>query len=634
MSGAAMLGLSLPQLPWANHWNVIFIGLVFFAMQLFLCRRFWSRMKRHHRELSKLLADLETGGDGRDIEAFVGDIPWLKWVDMNFPRNSTTPGNYTRDDVLKELDTQIASNGHYLLLQRAGVMAPLLGVIITVLGFILIDFSRTGEQSLGELLLIVTPLAAGVGTGAALALINQPLLHLVGGKVEQVRYAARVWFDAAIWSHVGLDTQAATVKAIQAMEKMAQSVSAAAEQENDNIRALREGTESIRLAAREFQETHAGFNGQFREMPARLAEFTAAVEYAVDTLDALIPVGQRATSGLDTAVDAFRAAVEQRFVEAAKTHHTSIETLAESVGRINESTLQLRVSSGDLQDTVNAHTNAFKTLNRSLVKQVLPAHEAFLAGISQFNGRAEGLLERIDNLHAEVIQSLERISALAPEADRAIASFATSATAFSEAVQHKFAPAADEHQETTNKLTAAMVQLQHAGQGLADGENVVHSLVRLQTRLSEDLGAAQETLRTAVDSLAGTSAALQQSFTGELVPSNRALHQAAAGFAESSQQLTAFLAEALNPLTLRLMQLDQTFQSLEHAAAAIRDLSAARPDIEQLTHSLAQSATIADAISHLPEQVRGILEESARALAAQQAASGHPGISAWFRRGK
>ena len=94
---------------------------------------------------------------------------------------------------------------------------------------------------------------------------------------------------------------------------------------------------------------------------------------------------------------------------------------------------------------------------------------------------------------------------------------------------------------------------------------------------------------------------------------NRAMHQAAVGFAESTQQLTAFLAEGLNPVTQRLMQLDQTFQSLEQAVAAIRDLSAARPDIEHLTHSLAQAATIADAISNLPEQVRGILEESAPA---------------------
>ncbi len=300
-----MFKFNLPQLPWQAHWNVVFIGLAFFAMQLFLCVRFWFRMRRHHRELSKLLNDLESGGDGRDVEAFASDLPWLKWVDRYFPRDSTTPGSYTRDDVLKELDMQIASDGHYLLLQRAGVMAPLLGVIITVLGFILIDFSRTGAQNLGELLLTVAPLVAGVGTGAVLAFINQWLLHFVGNKVERVRYAARVWFDAAIWSHVGLDTQAATVKAIQAMERMAKTVSEAADRENDNIRALGDGIEAIRLAAREFQETHAGFNSQLRELPGKLAELTAGIEFAADTLDALIPIGQRAASGMDTAVEAF-----------------------------------------------------------------------------------------------------------------------------------------------------------------------------------------------------------------------------------------------------------------------------------------------------------------------------------------
>lgn len=629
-----MFAITVPRLPWANHWNVVFIGLVFLAMQLFLCLRFWSRMKRHHRELSKLLDDLEAGGGGRDIEAFVGDIPWLKWVDVNFPRGTRTPGSYTRDDVLKELDTQIASDRNYLLLQRAGVMAPLLGVIITVLGFMLLDFSQRSEQSLGELLLTVAPLVAGVGTGAVLAFINQWLLHLVGNKVEQVRYAARVWFDAAIWSNVGLDTQAATVKAIQAMEKMARAVGAAAEQEKENIRALRDGIETIRLAAHEFQETHAGFNTQLRELPGKLAELTAGIEYAADTLDTLIPIGQRATTGMDHAVEAFRAAVEERFAEAAKTHHASIETLAESVTRINESTQQLRVGSGDLQDTVNAHTNAFKVLNRSLQKQVLPAHEAFLAAISQFNGRAEGLLERIDSLHEEVIQSIERIAALAPEADRAIAAFAGSATTFSDAVQHKFAPAADEHQETTEKLTAAMLQLQHSTAALAEGESVVHGLVRLQTRLSEDLGGVQQTLRTAVDGLAETSASLQQSFTGELVPSQRAMHQAATGFADSSKQLAAFLAHGLEPVTQRLMQLDQTFHSLEDAVAAIRDFAAARPDIEHLTQSLARAAAVTDAIAALPQQVRQVLEEAARTRAEQEAAQTGGGLSAWFRKRK
>jgi hypothetical protein len=488
-----MFGLIFPPLPWANHWNVVLIGAVFLVMQLFLCLRFWYRMKRHWRRLSKLLRDLETGGDGRDLQAHVGEIPWLQWVDTNFPRGRTAPGNYTRDDALKELDTQIASDGDYLLLQRAGVMAPLLGVIITVLGFLLIDFSQTGEQSLGELLLVVAPLIAGVGTGALLAFINQWLLHLVGGKVERVRYAARAWFDTAIWRHLGLDTQTATIQAIQAMQRMARSVNEAADREQENVQAMREGTASIRVAAHDFQETQAVLDEQLRELPGRLAELTASLEYAVDTLDALIPLGQRATEGMDTAVGSFRTAVEERFAPAATTHHASSETLAESLTQINESTLRLRVSSGDLHEAVKA------------------------------------------------------------------------------------------------------------------------------------LDGSQQTLRRAVDVLADTSAALQQSLTGDALPAHRVLHQAANGFTESAQQLSAFLANGLNPVTQRLTELDQTFQSLEQAAVAVRDLAAARQDIEHLTQALAQSATIAQAIANLPDQIRSILEQSA-------APPG--GIAAWFRRFK
>lgn len=497
-----MFGFTFPALPWADHWNVVFLGAAFLVMQLFLCTRFWRRMKRCHRRLSKLLRDLESGGDGRDITSHAGELPWLRWVHASFPRRSGTPSTFTRDDVLRELDTQIAADGSYLLLQRAGAMAPLLGVIVTVLGFLLIDFSPAGDQNLDELVWLVAPLAVGVGTGALLAFINQWLLHLVGGQVEQVRFTARAWFDQAIWNHVGADTQAATVKAIEAMERMARTVHEAADRESENIQAMRDGTASIRQAAAEFQETHAALHEQFREMPARFAEMTAALEFALDTLDALIPVGQRATTGLDAAVEAFRGAAEERFAPAAKTHHAAVETLADSIARINESTLQLRFSSGELQDTVNAHANAFKGLNRSLVHQVLPAHEAFLAVLSQFNSRVEGHVERMDRVHDEVLRSLEH-------------------------------------------------------------------------------------------------------FTG------------------SARQLADFLALGLNPVTQRLTQIDQTFQSLEQAVAAIRELSAARGDIEHLAHALAQAATIAEAISSLPAQVRGILEQSV---------APRTGLAAWFRR--
>jgi hypothetical protein len=106
------------------------------------------------------------------------------------------------------MDTHIASDGSYLLLQRMGVMAPLLGVVLTVAGFYWLDVGGD-EASLQTILSAVTPLVAGVGTGAVLAMINQILLHFAGQRVESLRTTARTWFDAVIWSRSGAETSAA-----------------------------------------------------------------------------------------------------------------------------------------------------------------------------------------------------------------------------------------------------------------------------------------------------------------------------------------------------------------------------------------------------------------------------------------
>jgi ABC-type transporter Mla subunit MlaD len=618
----------------ANHWIVISIGLLFLAMQLYLCLRFWYRMRRHHREINKLLNDLAEGGDGRDIEAYARDIPWLRWVDTNFPRDSATPGSYTRDDVLKELDTQIASNRQYLLLQRAGVMAPLLGVVLTVIGFFMLEVPERAEQSLSDILYTITPLVAGVGTGGALALINQWLLHFAGNKVEAVRMSARAWFDAAIWSRVGLDVQAATVKAITAMERMSKSVAQAAEQHNENTKGLRKGIHAIQQASESFRQTHQSFGDELRAMPPMLGELTAAAKSAVQTLGALIPVGERAVLGMDTSVAAFHAAVQDNFAEAAKTHRSTIESLADAITRISESTQHLKVGSTDLQETVNAHTNAFKGLNRSLQQQVLPAHEGFLAAMSHFNGRAEGLLDRLDALHGQITESIERIASLAPELNKAIGTFSATATSFADAVQHKFTPAADEQQQTTERLATSFVKLEQAALGLADTETVAHGLANLQARLSEELGASQEILRQSVEVLSETASEMNQSFTGELVPSHRSMHQAAMSFVESTKQLRQFFEQGLDPTTQRLTQLDDTLGRLGQTVEAIREFAGVRQEIERLAGALAQAAAVTEAINQLPQQIRNVLEEVARTHQEQIAANSSGGWTALFRRRK
>ena len=626
----------LPTVLGTSAFIVAAIGAAFLLLQLYNCARFWRRMKRHNRDLSKLISDMENEGDGRDIEAFVGDIPWLKWVDENFPRDSVAPANYTRDDVLKELDTQIGADGNYLLLQRAGVMAPLLGVILTVGGFILLLLTETkkmtAELAMSDILYLVMPLILGVGIGAALALINQGLLHFLGVRVEAVRDAARTWFDAAIWRDLGLDVQAATVKTIKAMQRMANAVLKSAQQQEQNARILRKSTSKIYQSSDTFQQTYEAFGQELGELPKTLAELTDTTKAAVDTLGSLIPVGERAVLGMDVSVSAFREAVEKQFVEAAKTHQGTIEGIAESVGRINESTLQLKVGSGDLQETVNAHTNAFKTLNRSLQKQVLPAHEGFLAAISKFSGQAEGLLERLDNLHSEVITSIEKMTSLAPEASEAITKFAGSAEDFSDVVQNKFAVAADKHSENTDKLAESVSGLQQSADGLTQGGAAVEGLLKLHTDLGRELEATGGSLRQAIEHLAETGASLRQSVTSEMAPSQRSMQSAADSFSGSAQRLAAFVEQGLDPVTERLTKMDETFTNLAGTVEAIQDFADVRQDINHLSQALSQAATVAESIAALPEQIRTVLEDVAEAQRQQALANSKGSVMKWLRR--
>jgi hypothetical protein len=207
----------------SNEWApVIGVGLVFFLVQVALCASFCFRLRRQERAIKRLNRDFEQSGDGRNgIRSLGREHAWLQWVDLNFPASSISPSNFTRDDALQELDTQIAGDGNYLLLQRMGVMAPLLGVVLTVAGFYWLQVGDE-EQSLQTILLAVTPLVSGVGTGAVLALINQALLHIASRRVESLRMTARSWFDAVIWGRFG-SALPTNLSAAQVMEHFVRS---------------------------------------------------------------------------------------------------------------------------------------------------------------------------------------------------------------------------------------------------------------------------------------------------------------------------------------------------------------------------------------------------------------------------
>src|SRR3954447_10068122 len=79
------------------------VGLVFFLLQIVLCISFCFRIRRQERAIKRLSRDCEQGGDGRSCGRSLGRRHgWLRWVNDNFPADSTSTSNFTREDALQE----------------------------------------------------------------------------------------------------------------------------------------------------------------------------------------------------------------------------------------------------------------------------------------------------------------------------------------------------------------------------------------------------------------------------------------------------------------------------------------------------------------------------------------------------
>ena len=589
----------------SSQWIVVIcIGLAFFLVQIALTLSFYFRMRRQESILKRLTRNFEKGGDGRmDRKELPDNFAWLRWVVSNFPAATKhPPGNFTREEVLQELDTRIASNGDYLLLQRMGVMAPLLGVVLTVVGFYWLNVGD-GDESLQSILSTVTPLVGGVGTGAVLALINQALLHIAGRRVESLRMSARTWFDMVIWSHIGLDTQAATVKAVRAMERLAGSMSEAADRYSGTSHQVAESSASMQNAASKFREIVHAFSGEIKGIPEALVDVRRATKASADALQELIGVGSRAVSNLDVSVAAFRTTLDREFATAARLHHQSSGVLAESVRQIGDATGLLSSGAEDLNKTARANAAAAQRMDESIRQQVVPGNE-------RFHDVVQMLAKQVVASRNEAATLASKVDALAGELDKVTTRLAPSVTSFCEAIDNRFGPAMTQQGAQAESINRSMQRLREMAESVSQGTTALNSILQEVTQLAGQTKATQQSLVEATSHLADVGRQLRQSMASDVAPSQRAMHQITNSLEASASQLSDFVAEGIKPATRQLVSLHQTLSGLADTVDAIKQFSNARADIDRLNDTLARAAKIGDAISALPEQIRQILEQS------------------------
>jgi methyl-accepting chemotaxis protein len=550
---------------------VLSTGLVFFAVQLMLSARFSFRMSRQERAINSLSRAFERGDPAQQqLPARSGESDWVQWVLANYKNASGMPCNFTRDDAFDELDARIAGSGDYLLLQRMGVMAPLLGVVLTVIGFFWLEISER-DQSLQTILLAVAPLVSGVGAGAVLALINQALLHVAGHCAESLRMTARNWFDAAIWSQVDLEARAATGRATIAMDRLGDSISDASARYANAANQIHESTASMGRAAVQFHDIVQRFGAEIKGIPDALEDVRRATTVSAEALDELIRIGSRAAANLDVSVAAFRTTIDREFTDAAKLQHRSSQELAKSAQRFEDATERIQSGSHHLNRTAQANEAAFLKMDESIQRLVLTGYQQFQDAVESLTGRVAAFSQEVDEL-ASIVE------AVAGEFNKVTGGLVPSFSALRDTIDKRFAAAVTQQTTQVEAVNQSMGRLREAADGMSQGSTTLNAMLQQLSQFVSQSRAAHETLAQTAGNLAEVGKHLQQSMKSDAATSQQTLDEISTSLYRFTKHLNEFVSAGLDPATQRLAVLHDTLADFEEAVDSLYEPDDTAPD--------------------------------------------------------
>ena len=285
---------------------------------------------------------------------------WVRWIGDRLREGTFTDGHYSRDDALRELDLWIESGSAYLLLQRMAIMAPLVGLLITVIGFLFLQPPSAETNDLAEILHSLSPLVMGVGTGALLALINQVLLFLAGKRADGLRNAGRDWFDSCVWRFVArqgpADHVAGALAAVtQTIQGSFQQYEATAASIHQSSQAMQKTVQAMHQTTKNFQDATGGLRGQFEGL-GRLIEGLA------DRSEMFLPRVEQAAASLNAAVGGFQEALRDPGKIVGGASNTANDLLGASCSL--------------LQETLRVHRESTEGLRLSIESNLIPASQA------------------------------------------------------------------------------------------------------------------------------------------------------------------------------------------------------------------------------------------------------------------
>ena len=284
--------------------------------------------------------------------------PWISWLDLRFPPGKPTTGQWDREDALREFDHLISVHPCYQLLLRATVMAPLVGVLITASGFMIVDMPEGDGLKIQQIVKAISPLYLGVITGALLAIVNQVLLLVVSARLEETRKVASDWFDKEIWPGTATNPETAAVMLTNNLTSVGGKIAATAEQ-------CTKAVEKLESAATSTKTSTDGFAKTVSELGSKVTELIVHMDETCTAVAKLQPIVNIA----ETSTERFRKAVDESFAPSADNAANAFQQLVSLKNELEpvlEALSKATTSAKEFKELPNRITETVKTMETGI----------------------------------------------------------------------------------------------------------------------------------------------------------------------------------------------------------------------------------------------------------------------------
>jgi hypothetical protein len=403
--------------------------------------------------------------------------------------------------------------GPLIVLQRLGVMAPLMGVIFTAFG--LLNLKPPTDEGTAAILGAMTPFGLGIGGGALIAILNQCVLLLSEFVYRDTEAVVKEFVIKAGERSLlsgDLAAMASLPPELQLFFDRLTCTIGPLTGALENATCHLDRSQSIQKSCHDVLESLAAGIRQLEEQATRQQRATDAY---VDSIEKVVLPSQKqmqTTSKRINDVAIALAAPLEGFLKATERLVAGYETAAEGMQAFQTGTQAFaRVIDEDFVPSAEKHRTAAKDLETMVVRS-RQAADGFVAGITRFAKSFEYQHEVTDRIVAMIDQqaapAYELLAKSARTLESSTAALAEHAEGFRSAVLEQIAL----NQRLQESSETAVAALADAGQSLATNttkifvEPVVASTKLLDRfeALPRNLDPFIASLRTSTEALSTT----------------------------------------------------------------------------------------------------------------------------------